>query len=141
MFCQKIFFTLNSALIQNVTRISSLQITTIRHYAKPSGGIPSLGARKGKIGGKSGPILEKKVLPVETDSTKLVNYLCGSNVNKTGEDIKLKEDHEYPDWLWTLNTGRPQPLEDLDPETDYYWYRVRKSSNRRSTRLLKLKKF
>ncbi|TMW44288.1 hypothetical protein DOY81_010635 [Sarcophaga bullata] len=53
--------------------------------------------------GKLGPIMEKKEIPVETDANKLVNYVCGSNVMKKGEDIKLKPDSEYPDWLWTLN--------------------------------------
>jgi large subunit ribosomal protein L54 len=31
--------------------------------------------------------------------------VCGSNLLKEGEDIKLKPDDEYPDWLWTLRTG------------------------------------
>jgi hypothetical protein len=48
------------------------------------------GLGKKKVGkGKLGPVLEKKVIPVETDATKLVNYVCGSNINKTGEDIKV----------------------------------------------------
>ena len=60
--------------------------------------------KKGKIG-KVGPTLEKKILPVETDVNRLVTHLCGSCITKTGEDIKLKEDSEYPDWLWQINTG------------------------------------
>lgn len=36
-----------------------------------------------------GPIVEKKVLPVETDAEKLVNYVCGSNIYVKGEDIKV----------------------------------------------------
>lgn len=50
-------------------------------------------------------MMEKKIIPVETDPQKLVNYVCGSNLLKEGEDIKLKPDDEYPDWLWTLRTG------------------------------------
>lgn len=46
--------------------------------------------KKKKVGGKLGPIAEKVVIPVETDAHKLVNYVCGSNINKTGEDIKVK---------------------------------------------------
>jgi hypothetical protein len=49
--------------------------------------------------------MEKKIIPVETDSQKLVSYVCGSNLFKEGDDIKLKPDEEYPDWLWTLRTG------------------------------------
>lgn len=41
--------------------------------------------------GKLGPVVEKKVIPVETDVNRLVNYVCGSNINKTGEDIKVSK--------------------------------------------------
>jgi len=68
-----------------------------------AGGIASLGKKK-KFS-KLGPVMEKKVIPVETDTQKLVNYVCGSNLLKEGEDVKLKPDDEYPDWLWTLRTG------------------------------------
>lgn len=67
-------------------------------------GIPSLGKKTSKMKG-TGPAIEKKKLPVETDTTKLVNYVCGTGLTKTGEDVKLKDDSEYPEWLWTLNTG------------------------------------
>lgn len=42
-----------------------------------------------KKGGKLGPVVEKKVMPVETDPQKLVNYVCGSNILTKGEDIKV----------------------------------------------------
>lgn len=44
-------------------------------------------------------------MPVETDAKKLVNFVCGSNILKEGQDIELKPDSEYPDWLWNLNIG------------------------------------
>lgn len=47
-----------------------------------------MAAKKKKIG-KVGPVAEKKVIPVETDPTKLVNYVCGSNYMQKGEDIKV----------------------------------------------------
>lgn len=50
--------------------------------------------------------MERRVLPVETDPEKLVNYVCGSNIMKEGENIKLQPDSEYPEWLWDLNTGK-----------------------------------
>lgn len=65
----------------------------------------ALGTKKGGKAGKLGPVVEKKVLPVETDPEKLVNFVCGSNILKQGEDVKLKPDNEYPDWLWTLRIG------------------------------------
>lgn len=44
----------------------------------------------GKVGGKLGAVVEKKVMPVETDPQKLVNFVCGSNIKIKGEDIKVK---------------------------------------------------
>jgi len=65
----------------------------------------SLGKSKKKMGGKGGPGIEKTEISVETDAKKLLTYVCGSNIYKEGEDVKLKPDSEYPDWLWNLNTG------------------------------------
>ena len=67
--------------------------------------VTSLGKKGGKKG-KLGPAVEKRVLPVETDAEKLVNYVCGSNILKEGENIKLAPDSEYPEWLWSLKTGQ-----------------------------------
>lgn len=117
-------------------------------------------AKKKKLG-KVGPVAEKKVIPVETDATKLVNYVCGSNIMKTGEDIKvrkgikslsgteysipiyfqIKPDSEYPDWLWELPLGGPKPLDELDPESKQYWRRLRRSALSRNNKMMKLKKF
>ncbi|XP_068143798.1 large ribosomal subunit protein mL54 [Drosophila tropicalis] len=102
---------------------------------------PAAAASKKKKLGKLGPIMEKKVIPVETDATKLVNYVCGSNYLKSGEDIKLKPDSEYPEWLWALNTERIIPLDELDPNSKQYWRRLRKLALRRNNQLSKLKKF
>ncbi|XP_037944917.1 39S ribosomal protein L54, mitochondrial [Teleopsis dalmanni] len=113
-------------------------ILTTRFYAKPLGAAPTM--KKKKLG-KLGPMMEKKEIPVETDVNKLVNYVCGSNIYKTGEDIKLKPDSEYPDWLWSLNVDRIIPLEELDPNTKQYWRRVRKMALRRNNQLAKLRRF
>lgn len=64
--------------------------------------IAGLGAKKGK----SKQDNTKVTLPVETDTHKLVSHVCGSNLMQTGEDIQIKPDNEYPDWLWSVNTGR-----------------------------------
>ncbi|XP_015366867.1 PREDICTED: 39S ribosomal protein L54, mitochondrial [Diuraphis noxia] len=108
-------------------------------YASPSG-IISLGKSKKKLG-KGGPVLEKSEMPVETDAKKLVNFVCGSNILKEGQDIELKPDSEYPDWLWNLNIDGPVPLKELDPNSKQYWLRVRKLSMRRNNLLNKLKRF
>lgn len=86
-------------------------------------------------------MVEKRILPVETDANKLVSYVCGSNYMKTGEDIKLKPDSEYPDWLWTLNTSGPKKLEELDPETKQYWRVIRRAALKRNNTLAKVKRF
>lgn len=95
-------------------------------HLKKFEGVSMLGASmKKKKAGKLGPVVEKKLLPVETDPTKLVNYVCGSNIYKTGDDIQIKPDSEYPEWLWNLRTGPPPPLEELDKESKEYWSRIR----------------
>lgn len=99
------------------------------------------GALKKKKLGKLGPVVEKKVLPVETDANKLVNFACGTNIFKTGEDIQLKPDSEYPEWLWNIRTGDPKPLEELDPNSKEYWRRIRKMAMRRNNKLAQLKMF
>lgn len=99
------------------------------------------GALKKKKLGKAGPTIEKKQLPVETDPERLVNYACGTNIFKTGEDIKLKPDSEYPDWLWNIRIGPPPPLEELDPNSKEYWRRIRKMAMKRNVQLQRLKKF
>lgn len=88
-----------------------------------------------------GPMIEKKVLPVETDPQKLVNFVCGSNINKTGQDVAIKPDSEYPEWLWTLRTGPPPTLEELDPDSKEYWRKIRTLGMKRNNKLSKLKKF
>ncbi|XP_014102140.1 large ribosomal subunit protein mL54 [Bactrocera oleae] len=109
-----------------------------RSYAKP---VPAaIGGKKKKLG-KLGPVIEKKEIPVETDANKLVSYVCGSNILKTGQDIKLKPDSEYPDWLWSINVDGIIPVEEMDPETKQYWRRLRKQGLRRNNQLSKLKKF
>ncbi|XP_067002034.1 large ribosomal subunit protein mL54 [Anabrus simplex] len=109
-------------------------------YAKKSDTVGSLVGKRKKVG-KLGPVMEKKVLPVEKDPNILVNFVCGSNLNKEGQDIQLKSDNEYPDWLWTLRTGKAPPLSEMDPNTLEYWKRVRKMGLRRNNLLAKLKKF
>ncbi|XP_049881118.1 39S ribosomal protein L54, mitochondrial isoform X2 [Pectinophora gossypiella] len=97
-----------------------------------------LGKGKKKMG-KLGA-MEKKELPVETDPNKLVNYVCGSNIYVTGEDVKLGPDSEYPSWLWELRTVAP-PLEQLSPDTKQYWLRVRAAGMRRNNKLRSMRKF
>ncbi|KAG5881301.1 hypothetical protein JTB14_016172 [Gonioctena quinquepunctata] len=113
------------------------------NYAKKDSGSVSMigGALKKKKLGKLGPVMEKKLLPVETDPERLTKYACGTNIFKTGEDVLLKPDEEYPEWLWNISTGPPPPLEELDPNSKEYWKRIRKMAMRRNNQLAQLKKF
>merc|ERR1739842_4746 len=110
------------------------------NYAKPLlGGIKKGGGKKAT---KLGPAVEKVKLPVESDPVILVNYCCGSDFNKENpQDIKLGEDSEYPDWLWTLRTGKPPPLEEMDPESKQYWLKLRKIKMWENNKLSSLKRF
>nr|XP_012227662.1 PREDICTED: 39S ribosomal protein L54, mitochondrial isoform X2 [Linepithema humile] len=85
--------------------------------------------------------LEKKLLPVEKDVNRLVTYVCGTNINKEGEDIKIKEDSEYPSWLWTIRTGPAPTLEELDPDTKQYWRKLRLLGLRRNNKERATRKF
>jgi len=122
------------------TNVQPLTISCQRWYvAKPAAALGKKMA--GKKGGKLGPVVEKKVMPVETDPKRLVNFVCGSNIYIKGEDVKIKPDSEYPDWLWTIHTGPPKKLEELDPETKQYWRKLRQVALRRNNQLQKLRKF
>ncbi|XP_013407228.1 39S ribosomal protein L54, mitochondrial isoform X2 [Lingula anatina] len=116
-----------SCTLQNIARFipqyTHEVLIPLRSYA-----VKGLGKIGGKIGvkGSGGP--KKKIdLPVEGDVKKLIMNCSGLNYMKEGPEVKLKEDHEYPEWLWKLNTERPTAsLEGLDEDSDIYWYRVRK---------------
>uniref|UniRef100_A0A182MEN9 Large ribosomal subunit protein mL54 n=1 Tax=Anopheles culicifacies TaxID=139723 RepID=A0A182MEN9_9DIPT len=128
-------------------RRSFLQLTAVRTYATPKAGGTdehrkrALGGSKKKKLGKLGPTVEKKVIPVETDTTRLVNYVCGSNIMKQGEDVKIQPDTEYPEWLWKLHVGAPLTLDEMDPNTKAYWRKLRRMALQRNNKLAKLKKF
>lgn len=57
------------------------------------------------------------------DAEYLCKFVSGSNIYKTGEDVKIKDDSEYPDWLWTVPLHEVK-LEELDPETHEYWAKL-----------------
>ncbi|XP_043277658.1 39S ribosomal protein L54, mitochondrial [Venturia canescens] len=95
----------------------------VNRYAAPV----ALG--KLKKGKKAGAATEKRLLPVEKDTHKLVKFVCGSNILKEGgQDVEIKPDSEYPDWLWEIRTGPAPPLSELDPNTKAYWRRVRRDN-------------
>jgi large subunit ribosomal protein L54 len=78
---------------------------------------------------------------VETDVNKLVNYVCGTNIYKEGEDVKIKPDSEYPSWLWTIRTGPPPSLEEMDPNTKQYWRKMRLLGLKKKNKERMMRKF
>lgn len=46
-------------------------------------------AAGGKGKGGKGIVLSDYKIPVEKDTQRLVDYVCGSNINEEGEDIKV----------------------------------------------------
>ncbi|XP_029053040.1 39S ribosomal protein L54, mitochondrial isoform X1 [Osmia bicornis bicornis] len=82
---------------------------------------------------------EKIQIPVEKDVNKLLTYVCGLNYYKEGEEIQLKPDDQYPEWLWNIRT-EPVTLEDLDPNTKQYWRYLRKEGIRKKNKMIKHRK-
>ncbi|XP_021492521.1 large ribosomal subunit protein mL54 [Meriones unguiculatus] len=105
----------------------------IREYAKKP-------AIKGK-GGKGFVATEALKDPeICTDPAQLTTHAMGVNIYKEGEDVALKPDSEYPEWLFQVNLGPPKKLEELEPESRKYWRLLRKQNIWRHNCLSKNKK-
>ncbi|XP_023572800.1 39S ribosomal protein L54, mitochondrial [Octodon degus] len=108
----------------------------VRDYAKK----PAV--MKGSKGAKGGVVSEALKDPdVCTDPVRLTTHAMGVNIYKEGQDVVLKADAEYPEWLFHMNVGPPKKLEELDPETREYWRLLRKQNIWRENRLNKNRKF
>ncbi|CAI9610268.1 unnamed protein product, partial [Staurois parvus] len=75
------------------------------------------------------------------DPSVLATHAMGLNIYKSGSDVQLKDDSQYPEWLFQLNLGPPKPLEERSPDTPQYWKLLRKLHMWRNNRLAKVKKF
>ncbi|KAK2489290.1 hypothetical protein MC885_007000 [Smutsia gigantea] len=107
----------------------------VRDYAKK----PVI---KGTKGSKGAVVSEALKDPdVCTDPVQLTTHAMGVNIYKEGQDVVLKPDTEYPEWLFQMNVGAPKKLEELDPETREYWRLLRKQNIWRHNRLSKNQKF
>ena len=73
-------------------------------------------------------------LPVESDMNKLMTNCCGANYLKNGEDVKLKEDSEYPEWLWEVPL-KPPRLHEYNPDTKEYWEKAEVVGRQRENKL------
>uniref|UniRef100_A0A8C3WI04 Large ribosomal subunit protein mL54 n=1 Tax=Catagonus wagneri TaxID=51154 RepID=A0A8C3WI04_9CETA len=107
----------------------------VRNYAKR----PVIKGGKGSKGAVVGEALKDP--EVCTDPIRLTTHAMGVNIYKEGQDVVLKPDSEYPEWLFEMNVGPPKKLEELDPETREYWRLLRKHNIWRHNRLSKNQKF
>ncbi|KAL0611471.1 39S ribosomal protein L54, mitochondrial [Plecturocebus cupreus] len=107
----------------------------VRDYAKK----PAV--KMGKLGKGAVASDALKDPEVCTDPVQLTTYAMGVNIYKEGQDVPLKPNAEYPEWLFEMNLGPPKKLEELDPESRGYWRLLRKHNIWRHNRLSKNKKF
>ena len=64
----------------------------------------------------------------EVDLSSVCN---GLNYFKTGEDPPIREDSEYPEWLWKL-LEPVKSYKELSPDTKQYWRRFNKVKARQN---------
>jgi len=87
-------------------------------------------------------VSSKKKMEVETDPKKLVKYLCGSNyLLEGGQDVELKPDSEYPEWLFTMDVKRPVPTARELPEGTREYFEALLEEKRLRARKLSKKKY
>lgn len=74
-------------------------------------------------------------LEVETDPHKLVNYCCGLNYHIDEPPIKLKDDSEYPEWLWNLRLSPKKNSWEMEKGTKEYYLQLADEGRNRNYRL------
>ncbi len=64
-----------------------------------------------------------------------MDVCVGANIYKTGEDPPIKEDSEYPDWLWKL-AEPTKSYKELSPDSKQYWRRLNKEKARQRNKVM-----
>ena len=118
-------FSLISASALSLPRIrSSLYLSAFRNLTAPSRVYFAKKAKAVAPPPAEEPTMESYRLdPYPEVDLSTVCY--GLNYLTEGEEVKLKDPSEYPDWLWTLLDPVPQ-----DPSNTTYARRMRKQANR-----------
>jgi len=90
----------------------------------------SFAAKAAKKAGKGADVKPTGEIP------ELNMTVCqGLNINNNGEDPKIQDKSQYPEWLWTLL----DPADTLTPDDKKYWRRIRKARIRTTNQMLKQK--
>ncbi|XP_069820640.1 large ribosomal subunit protein mL54 [Dendropsophus ebraccatus] len=113
------------------TIISRPRVVQLRGYAK-----------KPVVKGKGKGFVKEvpKGPEVCKDPSILTTHAMGVNIYKSGSDVKLKDDSQYPEWLFQVDLRPPKSLEERCPQTTEYWKLLRKLHMWRTNRLAKAKK-
>ena len=89
-----------------------------------------------EIKAKTLATIGKKEMAVERNAEKLLSHCCGLNIINDGADPPLLQKSDCPDWLYDMDCSQETVrLEDLDPESEKYWSRVKKLAVRRKSLL------
>uniref|UniRef100_A0A8C5M1S1 Large ribosomal subunit protein mL54 n=1 Tax=Leptobrachium leishanense TaxID=445787 RepID=A0A8C5M1S1_9ANUR len=80
-------------------------------------------AKKPVVKGKGKGVLKEDLKGPEIckDPAVLTTHAMGVNIYKTGPEVKLKDDSEYPEWLFQIDLGPLKTLQELNPEMPKSW--------------------
>ncbi|GBG84401.1 hypothetical protein CBR_g38683 [Chara braunii] len=102
-------------------------IRAVRGALRLRAAAPAKGGKKAKEAASGGPP------PVSLELRS--KFTVGANIMKDGSDPPLKDDSEYPDWLWTLLDKQPTLSElqrkDIDAMEEKEIMRLLKLDNRK----------
>ena len=77
----------------------------------------------------------KRSAPIQQAELNM-DMCIGANISKSGPDPLLKEDSEYPVWLWGL-LEPVQAVDEPDSSTKQYWRKANKGHSRERNALKK----
>ena len=101
----------------SITPVTISTMTDVPYSPTTTAKSKKKGDSKGKSDVKPSASIEQGYLNMDV--------CVGANITKGGADPVLKEDSEYPKWLWEL-LEPVKSYKELDPSTKQYWRRYNK---------------